>query len=58
MVLANVVIFHGDVSEARRIADTGTDSDTGHLCSVATLIVVNVISSDDDVGHSTSGWEI
>jgi len=58
MVLVKVVIFHGDVSETCRIADTGTDGDAGQLCRTATLVIVNVIASDDDVGHPTSRREI
>ena len=58
MVLVKVVIFYGDVSEACRIADTGTDSDAGQLCGTVTLVIVNVIASNDDVGHPTSRREI
>ena len=58
MVLVNVVIFHGDVSEACRIADTGTNSDAGQLCGIVPLVIVNVIASDGDVRHSTSRREI
>ena len=58
MVLVNVVILHGDVSEACRIAETGTDSDASYLCGTATLVIVNVIASDRDVGHATSRREI
>src|ERR1700744_56837 len=58
MVLVNVIIFHGDVSKAPRIANTGTNSNAGQLRGSATLVIVNVIPSDRNIRHSTSRRQI